>query len=85
MEDLNGPELWYSGYAGRAQLTRIDWRAAKSTEVTLPPLSRDAVAYIAQNPAELQEYAIATFQRSVFISKDGGRSWRQIADKGRGS
>ncbi len=83
--DLNGRELWYGTYAGTPQLTRTGWSAAKSTEVALPPLSRDAVAYIAQNPAERQEYAIATFQRSVFISKDGGKSWRQIADKGRGS
>ena len=83
--DLDGRELWYSSYAGKPQLTRIGWSAAKSTEVALPPLTRDAVAYVAQNPAERQEYAIATFERSVFISKDGGKSWRQIADKGRGS
>lgn len=83
--DLDGRELWYSSYADKPQLTRTGWSAAKSTEVALPPLSRDAIAYIAQNPAERQEYAIATFERSVFISKDGGKSWRQIADKGRGS
>lgn len=83
--DLDGRELWYSSYAGTPRLARTGWSAAKSTEVALPPLARDAVAYVAQNPAERQQYAIATFERSVFISKDGGKSWRQIADKGRGS
>ncbi len=83
--DLDGRELWYSSYAGKPQLTRTGWSAAKTTEVALPPLTRDAVAYIAQNPVERQEYAIATFERSVFISKDGGKSWRQIANKGRAS
>jgi photosystem II stability/assembly factor-like uncharacterized protein len=83
--DLNGRELWYSSYAGKAQLYRIGWRGAGSTEVALPPLMRDAVAYVAQNPAERQEYAIATFERSIFISNDGGKSWRQIAAKSRAS
>ena len=52
--------------------------------VALPPLRRDAVAYIAQNPAERLEYAIATFERSVYLSKDAGQTWSQIADRGKG-
>jgi photosystem II stability/assembly factor-like uncharacterized protein len=52
--------------------------------VPLPPLERDAVAYIAQNPAARAEYAIATFGRSVFLTKDAGRTWTRIADRGRG-
>lgn len=50
----------------------------------LPPLKEDAIAYIAQNPANHNEYAIATFGRSVFLSPDCGATWRQIADRGRG-
>ena len=53
-------------------------------KVGLPPLREDAVSYIAQNPARKLEYAIATFQRSVYLSKDGGESWIQIADRGNG-
>jgi hypothetical protein len=40
------------------------------------------VAYIAQNPANGKEYAIATFTRDVYLSKDGGRTWKQIAAHG---
>ena len=39
----------------------------------------DAVAYIAQNPARRSEIAIATLNRSVFVSEDAGRSWTGIA------
>jgi hypothetical protein len=48
----------------------------------VPPLSEDAVAYIAQNPALRSEYAFATFGRSVYLSKDAGRSWSRIASRG---
>ena len=75
--DLDGRELWYSSFSGTPQLSRTGWSAARSTEVALPPLGRDAVAYITQNPVERQHYAIATFERSVFISNDGGKSWRR--------
>ena len=52
--------------------------------ISLPQLEKDAVAYIAQNPARLTEYAIATFQRSVFLSSNAGKSWTLIADRGEG-
>jgi len=50
--------------------------------VKLPPLSEDAVAYIAQNPASRSEYAIATFGKSVYLSRDAARSWSRIAERG---
>lgn len=80
--DHDGTNLWVSAYAGKPLLSRMDWKTGKQTAVALPPLERDAVAYVAQNPVDRGEYAIATFERSVFISKDRGKSWRQIADRG---
>ncbi len=81
--DLDGEHLWAGSYPGRARLTKMAWRGGKSEEVKLPELGRDAVSYIAQNPAARGEYAIATFERSVFLSRDGGRSWQRIAERGR--
>lgn len=81
--DLQGKQLWYGSFDGRARLTRIPLASPHPVTVGLPPLSEDAVAYIAQNPARKLEYAIATFKRSVYLSKDGGQSWSQIADQGR--
>ena len=80
--DLNGKELWYGAYAGRPTLSRAALKGGESARIVLPPLTNDAVAYIAQNPARKLEYAIATFERSVYLSKDGGRSWKQIAERG---
>ena len=51
----------------------------------LPVLSDDAVAYIAHSPARPAEVAIATFRRNVFVSKDRGRTWAQIAKDGMGN
>jgi photosystem II stability/assembly factor-like uncharacterized protein len=81
---LDGRELWYSAHAGAPRLTRMELAGGKASAVALPPLSNDAIAYITQNPANPKEYAIATFERSVYISKDAGKTWTQIADRGSG-
>jgi photosystem II stability/assembly factor-like uncharacterized protein len=81
--DLDGQHLWFSTYAGKASLMRLALSAgAKPQALPIPPLAEDAVAYIAQNPARRDEMAIATFQRSVFLSKDQGRTWTSIARNG---
>lgn len=82
--DLDGKHLWYGTYAAAPRLARVELQSGKTGAATLPPLSRDAVAYIAQNPANTTEYAIATFERSIYVSKDAGQTWRQIADRGKG-
>lgn len=82
--DLDGKHLWYGSYPGSPRLTRTQFETGQGTTIPLPPLSRDAVAYIAQNPADPKEYAIATFERSVFVSRDSGRTWVQIAERGSG-
>lgn len=81
--DLDGEHLFYSMYDGTAQLYRHSLKSRGRTAIALPPLTKDAVGYIAQNPADKAEYAIATFERNVFLSKDTGKSWTQIAQNGR--
>ncbi|MEO5698205.1 MAG: F510_1955 family glycosylhydrolase [Burkholderiaceae bacterium] len=81
--DLDGEHLWFSGYAGKASLMRTVLKAGAMPEVIgLPELTEDAVAYIAQNPVRHSEMVVATFKRSVFLSKDGGRNWTAIAQAG---
>jgi len=82
--DLDGKHLWYGTFNGQARLARIPISGGLPVPMELPPLPRDAVAYIAQNPAKRAEYAIATFGRRVYLSGDGGRSWKQIAERGEG-
>ena len=80
--DLGGKHLWHSTYDGSPQLARAALQGGANTAVTSPPLTKDAVAYVAQNPARPEEYAIATFERSVFLSKNMGKNWTQIARNG---
>lgn len=82
--DLDGKHLWYGAYERQASLARILVAGGLTTQIQLPPLAEDAVAYIAQNPARRSEYAIATYKRSVYLSQDSGKNWRQIADSGKG-
>lgn len=83
--DLDGQHLWFSAYAGKATLAKVALKSgAKPENRSLPVLVKDAVAYIAQNPVRRDEMAIATFNRSVFISQDQGRTWTQIAKEGGG-
>ena len=80
--DLDGKHLWYSAFDGRPSLSRVALKDGQSVKVLLPALTKDAVAYIAQNPARRIEYTIATFERSVYVTKDSGQSWKQIAERG---
>lgn len=80
--DQDGKRLWLGSLAGAARLSRIDLQARRIEPVPIPPLGRDAVSYIAQNPASRATYAIATFERNVYLSRDAGRTWMQIAYRG---
>jgi hypothetical protein len=82
--DLDGKHLWYGAFDRAARLTRVPLGGGKPASIELPPLGRDVVAYIAQNPAARAEYAIATFERSIYVSKDSGRTWTPIAVHGKG-
>lgn len=78
--DLDGKHLWVGSVATAAELTRIDLDGNGEVRIDLPEMDKDAIAYIAQNPVKRNEYAIATFNRSVYLSSDAGQTWKQIAD-----
>jgi hypothetical protein len=80
--DLDGKQLWYGRHDGKPRLARRALAAGTVSEIRLPPLTDDAVAFIAQNPAARDEYAIATFQRDVYLSAKGGSGWKPIARRG---
>lgn len=82
--DLADDSLWVGSHDGAPGLTRYDLATQDATPVTLPPLDRDAVAYIAQNPIHSDEYAIASFNRNVFVSQQRGDGWTPVARNGTG-
>lgn len=81
--DLDGKHLWFSSYASKPALMRIALTPGAAPQtLEIPTLREDAVAYIVQNPVKRDELTIATFKRSVFVSKDAGRTWTVIAKGG---
>ena len=79
--DLDGKHLYFSGDAG-SKLARIALDGRSNATLVLPDLGSDVLFYIAQNPARPSELAIATRKRHVFLSRDAGRTWTQIARDG---
>ncbi len=80
--DLDGAHLWFGGYENAATLTRIALKTRNAEPIPIPAMTKDAVAYIAQNPANPKQVAIATFTRDVYLSNDAGKTWKQIAAHG---
>ena len=80
--DLDGKHLWYGSYDSEARLARAPLKGGPTTRYKLPPLTKDAVSFMAQNPARRSEYAIATFNRNVYVSSDGVKTWKAIAERG---
>ena len=80
--DLDGQHLYYAGYDSAPSLTRLHINTGQRSIIELPALDRDAVAFIAQNPVRQQQLAIATFNRDVYLSYDGGKTWTPIALQG---
>ncbi len=77
-------ELLIAG-ANNPNLIKINLTTKEKEEMKLPVLDNDdAVSYIAQNPKDANEIAVATFKKDVYLSKDLGLNWTKIADKGNG-
>jgi hypothetical protein len=77
---LDGEALLVGTLRGRLPgLVRIALKDGSRRELALPSFGRDAVANVVQNPVRLEELALISYERAVFISADGGRSWRRIA------
>lgn len=76
---LEGDSLWFGIFDGVPRLFHTAILDAGRQEITLPKMGRDAVAYIAQNPARRAEFAMVSFERSVFLTPDRGKTWTRIA------
>lgn len=81
--DLDAKRLWFGTFEDEALLATIPLTLGEPRRMEIPPMKEDALAYIAQNPVSRSEYAIATFRRDVYLSKDGGRTWTAIAQEGK--
>ncbi len=72
-------------FFGSNTLSLYDIASKQNTvRSTLPLAANDAMGFIAANPVRADELAAATFGRNIYRSRDGGRSWEQIAKDGMG-
>ena len=80
--DFGGQHLYIAREDAHA-VERVSLDAGDIRSLAVPIPARDSITFIAQNPAQSHELAVATHLRSVFLSTNGGRTWRAIARSGR--
>ena len=76
--DFDGKHLYFVRDDASA-LRRITLDGQNNATLQLPSTEQDIVFYIAQNPARRSELALLSFERAVYVSPDGGKSWKRIA------
>lgn len=70
---------------GANQLSTYDLASEQVTAVPTPAVAADdTIGYIAVNPVQSEEIALATFSKDIYLSPDGGQTWQQIAEDGKG-
>lgn len=71
---------------GATTLSAYDLESKEITALNTPPIAaRDAISAIAINPVQRDELTIATFERNIYRSENGGQDWQQIARAGTGN
>lgn len=76
--NADGTRVRYAlALAGELMESALDGRQRRATR--LPRLERDYVTCLAQSPQDANVMAFATRRRDVYLSADGGASWRRIA------
>lgn len=79
--DFDGKRLRYArALSNEVVETTLDGRERQA--LRLPRLRLDYVTCLAQSPQDERVLAFATRRRDVYLSADGGRSWRRIAEEG---
>jgi hypothetical protein len=72
-------------FFGFQELFVYDMANKQILDLSAPVIAtEDAITYIAVSPARIEDIALATYQRDMYLSKDGGSSWQQIAQAGKG-
>jgi hypothetical protein len=79
--DVEGRRLRY-GHALSNEIVEIALDGRERRVFRLPPLGRDYVTCLAQSPSDERVFAFATRRLDVYLTRDGGRTWRQIATEG---
>ncbi|SEB05606.1 hypothetical protein SAMN05421743_11475 [Thalassobacillus cyri] len=68
--------------ADGVKLFRIELPDREVSELDIPTLDGDSIAYVKQNPENKDELVFATNTKDIYFSHDGGDTWNQSVDKG---
>ena len=75
--------LIYGSFGTAAVLMQYTMENEALEQMDIPELPDDAIAYIAQNPADGQELAFYTLRGHAYLSEDGTQNWKQLLDAGK--
>ena len=69
---------------GYQQLASYDLASKQISALSAPTLGADdGISYLAVNPTNTDELALATFAKDMYWSSDSGKTWTQIAAAGK--
>ncbi|MGM0878190.1 MAG: F510_1955 family glycosylhydrolase [Bacillota bacterium] len=78
-------ELLAGSVSNEFTLSKFNIETNDETTLSIPSLSEEnAIAYIAVNPKDEKQVIFTTFEKDIYITKDLGGNWNQIAEKGEG-
>lgn len=67
-------------------LIQFDLDTMEPTEINIPHLTgENAIGYIAVNPQNENQIVFTTFEKDIYLSTNVGKTWDQVATKGKGS
>jgi hypothetical protein len=77
--------LLYASVDGqKVKLIRQELSSKEKQDIKIPNISEDnSIMYISVNPKNEKEMTMVTIKNDIFLTLDGGQTWRPIAKKGR--
>lgn len=70
---------------GEVTITRFDSETNEPQLISIPELNEEnTIGYIAVNPQDENQLTFTTVEKDMYMTKDSGGNWSQIAEKGTG-
>lgn len=70
----------------KVNLYQFNRSTLEKQDINIPEFQQeDAISFIAVNPTNSNEIALATFKRDVFVTENYGQNWDKIVENGMGS
>lgn len=78
-------DLVAGNVSGEVTLTIFDSETNEPQLTTIPELNeKNTIGYIAVNPQDENQITFTTVEKDMYMTKDSGGNWSQIAEKGTG-